>query len=158
LSITRCYKCSKYNHRAQEYFWDVECPHCTQSHTMHKCKASKENHRCVNCINYSKYNKTMQINVNRSSPDKSCSCYIAVLKKYIERMDYQMDSRTNRTNREMKPLCCLQVNLKHKCAATYNLVQMMSDNQTDLAFVQEPYIIRNDLARIPKSLRTNEWK
>jgi len=30
----------------------------------------------------------------------------------------------------------------------------MRDNQTDLAFVQEPYIIHNEMAKIPKSLRT----
>jgi hypothetical protein len=29
----------------------------------------------------------------------------------------------------------------------------MSDNQIDLAFVQEPYNVRNHLAGIPKSLR-----
>ena len=51
LSVTRCYKCSKYNHRAQECFGDVVCPHCAQNHKMHECKASKENCRCVNCIN-----------------------------------------------------------------------------------------------------------
>jgi len=60
----------------------------------------------------------------------------------------------NRTNRETKPLRCLQVNLQHKRAATNNLVQMMSENQIDLAFVQEPYIISNHLPGIPKSLRT----
>ena len=42
----------------------------------------------------------------------------------------------------MKPLRCLQVNLQHKRAATNNLVQTMSENQIELAFVQEPYIIR----------------
>jgi len=31
---------------------------------------------------------------------------------------------------------------------------MINENQIDLAFVQEPYIIHNNLARIPKSLRT----
>jgi hypothetical protein len=56
------------------------------------------------------------------------------------------------TNREMKPLHCLQVNLQHKHAATRNLVQMMSDNEIDLAFVQEPYNIHNHLAGIRKSL------
>jgi hypothetical protein len=66
-----------------------------------------------------------------------------------------MDNRTNRSNREMKPLRCLQVNLQHKRATTNNLVQMMSENQMDLAFVQEPYITRINLARIPKSLRTS---
>jgi hypothetical protein len=54
----------------------------------------------------------------------------------------------------MKRLHCLQVNLQHKRAATNNLVQMMSENQIDLAVVQEPYYIRNNLAGIPKSLRT----
>jgi len=31
---------------------------------------------------------------------------------------------------------------------------MMSENQIDLAFVKEPYIIHNVLVGIPKSLRT----
>ena len=84
LSVTRCYKCSKYNHRAKECFGDVVCPHCLQSHTMHECKASKENHRYVKCIIYNKYNKTTQFNVNHSSLDKSCGCYKAGLKKYRE--------------------------------------------------------------------------
>ena len=65
-----------------------------------------------------------------------------------------MDNRTKHTNREMKPLRYLQVNLQHKRAATNNLVQIMSENQIDFAFVQEPYIIRHNLAGIPKSLRT----
>jgi len=65
-----------------------------------------------------------------------------------------MDNRTNRTNREMKPLRSMQVNLQHKRAATNNLVQIMSENQIELAFVQESYTIRNNLAGIPKSLRT----
>jgi len=64
-----------------------------------------------------------------------------------------MDNRTNRTKRKMKPLWCLQVNY-NTCAAMNNLVQMMSENQIDLAFVKEPYIIHNVLVGIPKSLRT----
>jgi hypothetical protein len=69
-----------------------------------------------------------------------------------------MDNCTNRTNREMRPLSCLQVSLQHKHAATHNLVQMMSDNQIDLACVQERYNICSHLAGIPKSLRTYEWR
>ena len=84
VSVTCCYKCSKYNHRAQECLWDVVCPHCARSHKMHECKAGTESLRCVNCINYNKYSKTTQVNVNHSSLDKSCSCYRVVLKKYIE--------------------------------------------------------------------------
>jgi hypothetical protein len=86
LSVTCCYKCSKYNHRAQECSGEVACPHCAQNHKMHECKASKENHRSVNCINYNKYKNKMQFNVNHSSLDKSCSCYLAILKKYTQRV------------------------------------------------------------------------
>jgi hypothetical protein len=88
LSVTRCYKCSKYNHRAQECYGAVVCPHCAQSHTLQECKASKENYRCVNCINYNKYNAKAQINANHSSLDKRCGCYKAALKRYTERLDY----------------------------------------------------------------------
>jgi len=48
-------------------------------------KLRKESQRCVTYINY---NKTTQVNVNHSSLDKNCSFYLAVLKKYMERMDY----------------------------------------------------------------------
>jgi hypothetical protein len=65
-----------------------------------------------------------------------------------------MYNRMDRISRVMKPLRCLQVNLQHKRAATNNLVQTISESQIDLAFLQEPYIIRNNLAGIPKSLRT----
>jgi len=54
----------------------------------------------------------------------------------------------------MKHLRFPQVNLQHTRAAMNNLVQMMSENQIDIAFVQQPYIICNNLAGIPKTLRT----
>ena len=34
------------------------------------------------------------------------------------------------------------------------MVQLINESQIDIAFLQEPYIIRNRLAGIPKSLRT----
>jgi len=88
LNVTRCYKCSKYNHRATECFGEITCPHCAQTHKMHECKASKENYRCVNCTNYNKYNTPAQVSVNHSSLDKNCSCYKAALRKYRENIDY----------------------------------------------------------------------
>jgi len=88
LNVTRCYKCSKYNHRATECFGDVTRLHCAQTHKMHECKASKENYCCVNCTNYNKYNTPAQVSINHSSLDKNCSCYKATLRKYIENIDY----------------------------------------------------------------------
>jgi len=65
-----------------------------------------------------------------------------------------MDKCKKLTNKEMKPLRCLQVNLQQEREATSNLVQTMSENKIDLAFLEETYIIPNNLAGIPKSLRT----
>jgi len=53
----------------------------------------------------------------------------------------------------MELLHYLQVNFKHKRAELSNLVQIMSENKIDLAFVQEPYILPNNLHRNLKSLR-----
>jgi len=64
-----------------------------------------------------------------------------------------VDNCKKLTNVEIKPLLFLEVNLQHKRAATSNLVQITNENKIELAFVQEPYIIRNNLAGIPKSLR-----
>ena len=88
VNVTRCYKCSKYNHRATECFGEVTCPHCAQTHKMHEGKASKENYCCINCTNYNKYNTPAQVSVNHSSLDKNCSCYKAALRKYVDNIDY----------------------------------------------------------------------
>ena len=88
LNVTRCYKCSKYNHRTTEYFGEVTCPHCAQNHKMHECRDSRENYRCVNCTNYNKYNTPVQVSVNHSTLDKNCSCYKAALRKCIENIDF----------------------------------------------------------------------
>ena len=65
-----------------------------------------------------------------------------------------MDKFKKLTNKEMKILRCVQINLQYKRSVTSHLVQITSENKTDVAFVREPYIIRNNLAGIPKSLRT----
>ena len=88
FSVRRCYKCSKYNHKANDCKEDVVCPQCAQNHKLSECRAEKESYRCINCIIHNKYYKTAQVNETHSSLDKSCSCYISVLRKYKERIDY----------------------------------------------------------------------
>ena len=59
------------------------------------------------------------------------------------------------TNRKDKTaLKCLQINLQHSRAATNNLIQTISQQGIHLVFAQEPYIINNKIAGIPKSLKT----
>lgn len=88
LTVLRCYKCSKYNHRAQECKGELVCPHCSQNHRKSDCKANKEDHRCINCVNFNKYNNGAAIRENHSSLDRSCICYTIALKKLAEKIDY----------------------------------------------------------------------
>jgi len=49
---------------------------------------------------------------------------------------------------------CLQLNLQHSRSATYNLTQTIIQNNIDVAFLQEPYTVRNNVAGFPKSFKT----
>ena len=48
---------------------------------------------------------------------------------------------------------CAQLNLQHSRTATYNLTQLILQNNIDVAFVQEPYTVLNNVAGFPKSFR-----
>lgn len=48
---------------------------------------------------------------------------------------------------------CAQLNLHHLRTATYNLTQIITQNNTDVSFVQEPYMVQNNVAGFPKSFR-----
>ena len=47
----------------------------------------------------------------------------------------------------------LQLNLQHSQPATYHLTQIIHKNNIDVAFLQEPYTVRNNVAGFPKSFR-----
>ena len=52
LRVYRCFKCNKYNHRAQDCTGEVCCPLCAEKHTLQECQVSREQYKCINCINY----------------------------------------------------------------------------------------------------------
>ena len=62
--------------------------------------------------------------------------------------------RLPRNSRKLKPIRCIQANVQHSRAATNNLIQLISAHNIDLIFIQEPYVINNQLAGIPKKLKT----
>lgn len=88
LRLNRCFKCSKFNHKAKDCKGDLTCPHCAGEHSGRDCNSNKDVYQCINCINYNKYNKTHPINIHHSSMDKSCRCYQTALKKYMQNIDY----------------------------------------------------------------------
>jgi len=48
---------------------------------------------------------------------------------------------------------CAQLNLQHSRTATCNMTQLILQNNIDVAFVQEPYTVPNNVAEFPKSFR-----
>ena len=63
-----------------------------------------------------------------------------------------MDTRHNTdvSKNQPMPLRCLQLNMQHSRNATSNIVQIISEQNTDLIFMQEPYVINNQLVGLPK--------
>jgi hypothetical protein len=48
---------------------------------------------------------------------------------------------------------CLQLNLQQSWSATYNLTQIINRNNIDVAFLQEPYPVLNNVAEFQKSFK-----
>ena len=88
LVPTRCFKCSKYNHRASQCRGPKRCPLCAGSHKMKECSAQAEDYKCINCQIFNMHNKNAKISENHSSMDKNCPSLKAVLNKYIQNTDY----------------------------------------------------------------------
>jgi len=85
---TRCYNCSKFNHRTQECRGEVTCPLCAGPHTLKGCTGDSTTHKCANCANYNKYNPTKTINDAHSSLDKKCPSWQAATAKIKMNMEY----------------------------------------------------------------------
>lgn len=88
VKVTRCFKCSKYNHRAQNCNGKQTCPKCTGDHILKDCRAKEENYKCINCITYVKYNKDSTIEVNHSALDDNCPCHQTALRRHRLNIDY----------------------------------------------------------------------
>jgi len=85
IRINRCYNCSKFNHRAQDCKGELTCPVCAGNHSLRECTATKEQYKC---INFNKYNQRSPVNAKHSSLDNSYSCYLNMLQRFTETIDY----------------------------------------------------------------------
>jgi hypothetical protein len=88
LVAMRCFRCSRFNHRHNECKGEETCPLCSGGHKLKECKASADQHKCINCTTYNRYSKTGRINENHSSLDKNCPSLQAVLAKYRQNTEY----------------------------------------------------------------------
>ena len=88
LVATRCFKCSRFNHRLRDCRGTETCPLCAGNHKLKDCIAQPADFKCVNCQTYNLHNKNGKINGNHSSLDRKCPSMLAVLGKYRLNTDY----------------------------------------------------------------------
>jgi len=88
IVATRCFKCSKYNHRAQDCRGQECCPLCADKHKMKECSANPQEYKCINCMSFNKHNQGKTTCVNHSSLDKNCPSLLAVLEKQKNNTNY----------------------------------------------------------------------
>ena len=88
VKVNRCYKCSKFNHRAAECRGEETCPLCAEGHKLGECKAAKKDFKCTNCITYNTHNNDSTMNENHSSLDKKCPCLQQMIKKNRQNTEY----------------------------------------------------------------------
>lgn len=87
-TVKRCFKCSKFGHRAAECKGEETCPICADRHKLKDCTASQSEVQCANCLNHNKYNPKSQRHVKHTSFDKNCPSLKEILNKYRQNTDY----------------------------------------------------------------------
>jgi hypothetical protein len=88
LNPTKCYRCSRYNHKHNEYRREENCPHCAGKHKIKECTAALSEHKCINCITYNSFNKEEKLNENHTALSKECHSLEAVFSRYRNNMEY----------------------------------------------------------------------
>jgi len=88
VSVNRCFKCSRNNHRHTECKSEETCPLCAGKHKLKECTASRAEYKCTNCMTYNKYNQNRCINADHSSLDTKCPNLHAIIAKYKQNTDY----------------------------------------------------------------------
>jgi len=56
IVVNRRYKCSRFNHKAGDCRGEETCPICMGNHNIKGCTAPTCDYKCVNCVNFKKYN------------------------------------------------------------------------------------------------------
>jgi len=70
VSVSRCFKCSRFNHHFSESRSDETCPLCAGNHKMRDCKATRTECKCISCITYKKFNQNKTVKEDHSAIDR----------------------------------------------------------------------------------------
>jgi hypothetical protein len=88
INVNRCFNCSRYIHHFSSCRSEQTCPLCAGRHKLKECKASRREHKCINCMMYNKHNQNKTINENHSSLDRKCPSMQAMITKYKKNTNY----------------------------------------------------------------------
>ena len=62
LVATRCFRCSRFNHRMRDCRGTETCPLCAGNHNLKDCKAQPADFKCINCRTYNHHNINTKVN------------------------------------------------------------------------------------------------
>jgi hypothetical protein len=88
ISVTRCFKCSGYNHRHKDCNCEEACPLCAGNHRMQECTTPRSHYRCANCMKFNSRNKDRKAQENHSALDRNCPSLQAMIQKHRQNTNY----------------------------------------------------------------------
>jgi hypothetical protein len=88
VSVSRCFKCSRYNHRHTECRSEQTCPLCAGKHKLKELQRRGLTTKCINCATFNIHNKDRITNENHSSLDWNCASLQAMIVKYRQNTNY----------------------------------------------------------------------
>jgi hypothetical protein len=50
VAATRCYKCSRFNHKTRDCRGEETCPLLAGSHKLKECTTNPQKYKCINCL------------------------------------------------------------------------------------------------------------
>lgn len=87
IYVKRCYKCASLGHTQKDCQKNKRCPLCGESHDMSQCSSKNEDFKCVNCLDAND-RLHMNLNVQHSSLNKDCRCYVRQVAALESRICY----------------------------------------------------------------------
>ena len=89
IRITRCYKCQRYGHIANNCKESTEiCGKCARAHPTNSCNETQK--CCINCKRISDRmpNDKNKIKTNHATIDSKCTVFLRAKSNAISRIDY----------------------------------------------------------------------
>lgn len=74
VTVTRCFNCCGYNHKAKDCKKDTRCPKCAGNHGVKECNTTDAEPKCVNCEE-AVGRLNLRININHAAWDPECPAF-----------------------------------------------------------------------------------